>query len=92
MLPLLFYSCPRSLPPTRCLSGAGLYDLPRRLGQRRGPADVRRADGQIQPGGLLNALGLHLGYHGHPRRPHPLFPGVCPGEPTGRTHVGGAAG
>lgn len=80
------------LSSTRCLSGARLYDLSWRLGQRCSSADVRQADGQIQSGGLLCALGLHLGYHGHPGRSHSLLSGFCSGEPTGRAHVRGAAG
>lgn len=83
--------CP-SLPPTRCLSGAGLYDLSWWMGQRRGPADVRRADWQVQPRRVLRSLGLYLGYHGHPGRPHPLLLGFRPGEPAGRPHDRGAAG
>lgn len=100
LLPLLLplfhpHSLPNvanSLPLTRCLSGAGLYDLSWWLGQRRSPADVRRADRQIQPGGLLSALGLHLGYYGHPGRSHPLLSGIRPWEQAGRTHDRRAAG
>lgn len=77
---------------SRCVSGARLHDLPRRLGQRRGAADVRRADGQVQPGRLLYALGLHPGYHGHPGRPHSLLSRLRAGQPAGRTHDRGAAG
>lgn len=80
------------LPLTRCLSGARLHDLSWRLGQRCSPADVRKADGQIQPGGLLCALGLHLGNYGHPGRSHPLLSGFCSGQPTRWLHVRGAAG
>lgn len=81
-----------SPPLTRCLSGARLYDLSWWLGQRWGPADVRRADRQIQPGGLFHALGLHLGYYGHSGRSDPLLPSLCPGEPTGWAHDRRAAG
>ena len=81
-----------SLPFARSLSGARLHDLSWWLGQWRGPADVRRADGQIQPGSLLSALGIHLGHHGHPGRSHPLLPGLRPGEPAGWTHDRRVAG
>lgn len=81
-----------SRPPFRCLSRPRLHDLPWRLGQWRGPTNVRRANGQIQPGRLLSALGLHLGHHGHPGRPHPVLPGLCSGEPTGWAYDRGAAG
>lgn len=95
MLPALlsfFNPFSPSLPHTSCLSGTGLHNLSWWLGQWRGSADVRRADRQVQPGGLLSALGLHLGYHGHPGRSHPLLPGLCPGEPAERTHDRRAAG
>jgi len=74
------------------MSDSGLPDLPGRLGQRRGEADVRRADGQVHAGRLLGALGLHPRHHGHPGRAHPVLPGLRPGEPAGQPDVRGAAG
>lgn len=87
-----FYSVFSSLLSSRCLSGAGLHDLSWWLGQRWSPADVWRTDRQIQPGCLLNALGLHLGYYGHPGCTHPLLLGLCLRESTGWSHVRRAAG
>lgn len=85
------YCQPESLEPRffvrvsrRSVPGAGLHDLSRRVGRRGDPGHVRRADGEILTGRLLGTLGLYAGHHGHPGRPHPVFPGLRPGKPADR--------
>lgn len=68
-----------SVSSCRSVPGAGLHDLPRRMGRRGDPGHVRGADGEILPGRLLCTLGLYAGHHGHPGRPHSLLPGLRPG-------------
>ncbi len=68
-----------SVSSCRSVPGAGLHDLSWWVGRRSDPGHVRGADREILSGWLLCTLGLYAGHHGHPRRPHPLLPGLCPG-------------
>lgn len=76
---------PATSPPP-CSHGADdrLPDLPRRLGLERGEAHVWGQNGQIHAGRLHRALGVHPLHHRHPRRAHPLLPGLRAGQPAGQ--------
>ena len=71
---------------TRCRSvpGAGLHDIPQRMGRRGDPGHVRGACREILTGRLLGTLGLYAGHHGHPGCPHPLLLGLRPWQPADR--------
>ncbi len=75
-----------------CVSGARLFDLSEWLGCRGDPGHVRRGHGEVLPGQLLCALGLHPGYHRDPGRSYPLLLGLRAWQQAEWFPAGGAEG
>lgn len=70
------------------VDGDGLHDLPGRLGLSGGEEDVRPEDGQVQPGELHGALGLHPGHYQHPGLAPAGVSLLHPRQPPGQTAAG----
>ena len=73
----------------RHVHGDWLHDLSWRLGLGWGEAHVWPAHGQIHPGQLHGALGLHLSHYQHHGLPCPVFGGLQSGQPTRQTAAWG---